>query len=357
MSCLQLDHLFERVANDVPHSFKCAADGKWHEADKYSKNQIAKWKKKKKFVNDGITPENIGLICKNHSQQRNAEHEIKCHGPCGAWKYKEYFSKTQRSESEPWCTACSTWATSNGGDETPNPAPGEVLQEYEMIAQTVTVQDHIPNIADDNSDDGTAEEHSHSGGSTLNHQSTFSDAIDDDLGDIDGSVVGAAVTMMRSMSLYEDDDGITGSSTMEREETDIADGISIATFTSHSKLEDESELLRSFRNAPPQPGFLGTGELSRLYCLSAFHRAQNSDSFSDSFSNSTEDITSEMSTDVAQDIATPKAARLAPVPPKKWFRPDNRRVFYAPRTYAARPADNTNTRGPIEDSDSDDDDF
>ncbi|OTA96687.1 hypothetical protein M434DRAFT_8635 [Hypoxylon sp. CO27-5] len=362
MSRSQLDRLSESRANSLPHAFKCVMDGQWHGHDMFSNNQIAKWMKNKKSSNDGVTAENIGLVCKKHSQQPSGEREIKCHGPCGAWKHKEHFSKNQRNQSDAWCITCSGWAINFGGDETPNAAPGEELQAYEMVAQTTTIQDQITSITGSQTAYGTAQEQS--GGSTSDHQSTHDDVVDVDVG-----MVGAAMTMMQYTSFY-DDDGTVGPSSMMLDDKDFADNVSVSSLTSHNKLKDELELLGSSRTAP-------TASLARLYTNSPFSLDEDSGDYSDVTDDATTNFTTE--TNETMDIAatlgitgtenntaeftTPKAPgtkvvrRLAPIPAKKWFKPDSRKVFYAPQTYATRPADNTNLRGPIEDSDDDDDDF
>ncbi|KAI1418106.1 hypothetical protein F5Y13DRAFT_35210 [Hypoxylon sp. FL1857] len=394
MSRPQLGHLPDRHFNAIPQTFKCLVDGQWHGPDHFSKSQLAKWAKKKKFANDGVTPENIGLICKNHSQQPIAEREIKCHGPCGAWKHKEHFSKNQRNEAGAWCTTCSVWANNFDGDETPHAAPGEQLQPHEVVAQTTTVQDHVPGITDRYVPNGTAQELL--GGSVLGQQSTYGDTGDDDFADVEGSVIGTAVAMMRSTPFFDENDG---------EEEDISDDISVATLTSHSKLKDELEFLRGSHASSAQPDSRGRTmtmeSSSRLYSDNAFSIDKDMDGYTDDYSDAGTDTTTDFSYDITEEIAesnaegisedmsedasegasegiserntedvtaditTPKASeaevvrpvRIASVPSKKWFKGDTRKVFYAPQNYAERPADNTNIRGPIEDSDDDDVDF
>ncbi|KAI0142373.1 hypothetical protein F4776DRAFT_676286 [Hypoxylon sp. NC0597] len=378
MSRPQLDHLPERRVNALPHAFKCAMDGEWHGPDMFSKNQISKWMKKKKFANDGVTPENIGLVCKKHSQQPIVEREIKCHGPCGAWKHKEHFSKNQRNQPDAWCTICSSWASNFGGDEIPNAAPGEALQAHEILAQTTTIQGQIPSITDTQAAYGTIYEQSR--GSTLGYQNTYRDAGDDNVGNVNVNMVGAAMTMMRYTPFYDDNDGIVAPSSMMFDDEDFADDVSVASLTSHSKLKDEMELLRGSGMAS-RPVFRGRTmsitSHTRLYTNSPFrlHRdsGDDSDVTDDTTTNFTMETTETADITEAEDntetenstanITTPKAPetkvvrRLAPIPAKKWFKPDSRKVFYAPQTYAARPADNTNIRGPIEDSDDEDVDF
>ncbi|KAI1136595.1 hypothetical protein F5Y05DRAFT_414854 [Hypoxylon sp. FL0543] len=335
-------HLPGQRATFIPNSFKCAIDGKWHEADQFSKNQIGRWTKKK-FVDDDTTPENVGLICKTHAQKPHAEQEIRCHGPCGAYKHREQFSKAQRNEDEAWCTACVTWSINFAGDEAPNAAPGEVLQAHDMVAQTITIQDRIPIVADHDSVHGSVEELF--GGSSLD---------DDDLGDLDGSVVEAAVTMMRSDPSEHEEVGHMDSSTWEGAVMDVADDISVATLTSH------------MASTPPS-NFLGCDMLSRLYSYDAFTLDIPSGS-SDSSSNHSDDTAvgdAEIAEDAIEDATTPEAAepeatqpkvvRLAPIPSKKWFKPDTRKLFYAPQTYAPQPAENGKLRSP-EDEESDDED-
>ncbi|KAI0181333.1 hypothetical protein GGR52DRAFT_29328 [Hypoxylon sp. FL1284] len=133
-------------ASALPTAFKCAADGQWHEPDQFSERQLGKWFQKKQSINDGVTPENMGLLCKIHARDLPLLQEIKCHGPCSAWKYKEQFSKTQRKEPEPWCKICTAWTTQFDGGEIPLPPPSSKLSPDEIFAQEAMLQEGMPEV-------------------------------------------------------------------------------------------------------------------------------------------------------------------------------------------------------------------
>ncbi|KAI2642099.1 hypothetical protein GGS21DRAFT_486955 [Xylaria nigripes] len=101
----------------LPAKFQCRICGENKAASAYSMNQIQKWYNKKK--NDRfnkITPENIGLICKDHASR---EQELRCHGPCDRVKAMDSFSKAQRNNPDPWCIACTEWRIKFDGLEVP----------------------------------------------------------------------------------------------------------------------------------------------------------------------------------------------------------------------------------------------
>ncbi|KAI0445582.1 hypothetical protein F4803DRAFT_138516 [Xylaria telfairii] len=107
----------------LPRTFKCRICGQHKTPAAYSKNQLQKWyNKKRNDRGNTITPENIGLSCKEHL---NDEREIRCHGPCDRIKVVGHFSKAQRNNLEPWCINCTEWRLSFDGTEVPDYVPNE----------------------------------------------------------------------------------------------------------------------------------------------------------------------------------------------------------------------------------------
>ncbi|KAI5862376.1 hypothetical protein GGS23DRAFT_610560 [Durotheca rogersii] len=141
--------------NSVPTSFKCAVGGEWAPSDNFSKSQLSKWTKKKKSPNDGVTPENIGLICKDHPQGPTPEREIKCNGPCGTWKQQKYFSKIQRNSTAAWCSICTAWKDQFGGSEIPATVPGVQMSFDEIVTQTTSRGKTTGDDSQANEDDPT----------------------------------------------------------------------------------------------------------------------------------------------------------------------------------------------------------
>ncbi|KAI8960523.1 hypothetical protein F5Y11DRAFT_367404 [Daldinia sp. FL1419] len=128
--------------NDSLQTFKCAIGGEWLAADGFSRAQMTKWEKIRNNVD--VTPENAGLVCKDHAQQTEAPQEVKCNGPCGLWKHKNHFSKRQRNDPNARCISCTSWAISFAGNEIPPAPPNSRVPETEMTAGTTGVQAYAP---------------------------------------------------------------------------------------------------------------------------------------------------------------------------------------------------------------------
>ncbi|TGJ85374.1 hypothetical protein E0Z10_g3392 [Xylaria hypoxylon] len=96
----------------------------------YSQTQLQKWyNKKRNDRRNEITPDNIGLTCKDHlSDQR----EIRCHGPCDRLKVVAHFSKRQRNDPEPWCIDCTEWRLNFEANEVPTEMPNGRLAPHEF---------------------------------------------------------------------------------------------------------------------------------------------------------------------------------------------------------------------------------
>ncbi|KAI1428823.1 Stc1 domain-containing protein [Xylaria sp. FL1777] len=123
----------------LPRSFTCRVCGKDKPSAAYSKTQIQKWfNKKRNDRYNAITPQNVGLTCKDHSSDQR---EIRCHGPCDRIKVVDHFSKKQRNEPEPWCIDCTEWRLNFNGNELPTAPPNEPLAHHEY--------DGIPDDDDD----------------------------------------------------------------------------------------------------------------------------------------------------------------------------------------------------------------
>ncbi|KAI0472453.1 hypothetical protein F4859DRAFT_515298 [Xylaria cf. heliscus] len=109
----------------LPRTFRCRICGQNKAPAAYSKNQLQKWyNKKRNDHRNQITPESIGLSCKDHN---NDEREIRCHGPCDRVKVVGQFSKAQRNNPEPWCINCTEWRLSFDGREIPDYVPNGSL--------------------------------------------------------------------------------------------------------------------------------------------------------------------------------------------------------------------------------------
>ncbi|KAI1093755.1 hypothetical protein F5B19DRAFT_500727 [Rostrohypoxylon terebratum] len=128
----------------VPSAFKCAVDGQWLSSDHFSQTQIAKWHQKKRQLQDGVTPNTVGLICKHHIEQSQGMQnrlEIHCTGPCDTWKPRHRFSKNQRNIENPRCMECTIWSMNMGANETPIDPPRASLRGQENIDDVSSIQD------------------------------------------------------------------------------------------------------------------------------------------------------------------------------------------------------------------------
>ncbi|KAI1486790.1 hypothetical protein F5X96DRAFT_653476 [Biscogniauxia mediterranea] len=116
----------------LPRSFKCASCNKWKPSSEFSLSQRAQWERMKRHMGDGVTPESIGLTCKEHLV---SEAEIRCSGPCGKYRARSHFSKAQRNKPHPWCKACTDWKVRWPGHEAPDVAPDEEVPANELTGQ------------------------------------------------------------------------------------------------------------------------------------------------------------------------------------------------------------------------------
>ncbi|KAI0426300.1 hypothetical protein F5Y09DRAFT_319228 [Xylaria sp. FL1042] len=132
----------------LPRSFTCRVCGKDRKPEAFSKTQIQKWfSKKRNDLYNTITPQNVGLTCKDHILD---EREIRCHGPCDLIKIVDRFSKNQRNKPEPWCIECTEWRLGFNGDELPTAPPNDRLACFEYDG----VDDDDDDDDDDDVDDG-----------------------------------------------------------------------------------------------------------------------------------------------------------------------------------------------------------
>ncbi|KAI0542134.1 hypothetical protein GGR58DRAFT_527207 [Xylaria digitata] len=114
----------------LPASFRCRVCGKGKPPAAYSKTQLQKWyNKKRNDRRNEITPNNIGLTCKDHL---NDQREIRCHGPCDRLHVVDHFSKRQRNDPEPWCIDCTEWRLNFDGDQVPTETPNDRLARHEF---------------------------------------------------------------------------------------------------------------------------------------------------------------------------------------------------------------------------------
>ncbi|KAL7623877.1 hypothetical protein AAE478_005433 [Parahypoxylon ruwenzoriense] len=367
-----------RRGTALPTRFKCIVGGEWADVRKFSQNQLAKWRKMKRGDgHDDITPENVGLICKTHSQ-RPTEREAECHGPCGAWKRLEHFSKSQRNSPDAWCSACTAWRTQFNGDEAPIPAPNTQMGPGEVIGQTSAVQGQGPSAAPGGLLSGPGE-----GASTHARTQIQGPSIrDDDLDSIGGSVLGGIAGLVINKERFNMNGRDTGI-----DNGGILDDSSVATFTGHGRLKEEVALLRNSaayedtvcssgyypynsgdcdetatlksgsRAANNTPSLLSNPD---LYSYNAFYPSELRGSRGDTGDEKTiktADKTSAMDSPGGTGAVANSAANVTRKAEMKvcrkggFVRGDNRRVFYAPHQPATRPADHLKTREEDESTD------
>ncbi|KAK6955807.1 hypothetical protein Daesc_003451 [Daldinia eschscholtzii] len=174
--------------DNSPQKFMCAAGGEWLAADKFSRNQMSKWQRIR--GDDGVTPQNAGLICKEHTKQTAAPQEIKCSGPCGLWKHKDHFSKVQRNDPDAQCISCTLWACNYTGDEDPPAPPNSHMPAHEIMAQATDVQDEAPDFAAPGAALGTRP-----GQALPAYHDAHNNGVE--VGEIDESVLRSITSMMR----------------------------------------------------------------------------------------------------------------------------------------------------------------
>ncbi|KAI1659245.1 hypothetical protein F4813DRAFT_387953 [Daldinia decipiens] len=292
--------------NGTPQTFMCAVGGEWLALDKFSRNQISKWQKIK--GRDGVTPENAGLICKEHVQLTLAPREIKCNGPCGLWKHRDHFSKTQRNDPN-------AWVCNFNGEEAPYGPPNSQLLPHEILAQATGVQTEAPTITSPGSAVGNRPS-----GVLSDYQQAHINGVE--VGEVDSTVVHSAMTMKRDTDSSTDSNSPPASPDHRGPATPAAPN------------------MNSTDNGKPQSVAGSTAPADelpfQLYGYSPF--APGADE------NATKGDSAE-------------GSKLPPTVPnkqpgKKWVKVDTRKVFFAPPAYATRPTDPSNFR--IEsDSDSD----
>lgn len=303
--------------NGTPQTFMCAVGGEWLALDKFSRNQISKWQKIK--GRDGVTPENAGLICKEHTQQVAAPREIKCNGPCGLWKHRDHFSKTQRNDPDAKCIPCTLWVCNFNGEEAPHGPPNSQLLPHEILAQATGVQNEAPTIASPGSAVGNRPS-----GVLSDYQQAHINGVE--VGEVDDMVVRSVLTMLRGADSTNppaspDHRGPATPAASDVNPTDNGKPQSVAGSTAPA---DEHT---------PQ-----------LYGYSPF---------APSASKSVEKATTRDSAEGSELPPMVPDKQLGKKPGKKWFKGDTRKVFFAPPAYATRPTDTANLRVVESDSDSD----
>ncbi|KAI1210455.1 uncharacterized protein F4807DRAFT_467190 [Annulohypoxylon truncatum] len=326
----------------IPSAFKCAVDGKWLTADHFSQRQISKWQQQKKKLKDGVTPNTVGLICKEHVEQNQRQmenREIHCNGPCGAWKPKDKFSKNQRNIDNPWCMSCTFWATNVGRQEAPSAHPGVDGHSQETLHQPSPVQD---GVADDRA--SRTEAHGTVTGTTavrsaVAHTTTYQSSriTSDQQQNID-------TDFENFMSIIQD------ARTSKTRSTTLGDqgppqDTSVGNFVGHTSLKGELVMMRG-----PASGLASTPSDLQGNTISVEGgkpQLYNHDPF----------VPGGRPAENSTTAATPepfKAPTVFDRPEKeakgKWARPDTRKVFYAERVYKA-PQEDFNTHDPDWESD------
>ncbi|KAI6092682.1 Stc1 domain-containing protein [Hypoxylon rubiginosum] len=344
-------------ANALPAAFKCASDGKWLQPDNFSQKQLAKWFQRKTSPNDGVTPANIGLVCKQHSGQP-LNQEIKCHGPCGAWKYREHFSKNQRNDPEPWCTICTSWTYQFGGTEVPLPPPSSKMTPDEVIAQTTMIQSQLPDMP--------IEASARDSGAAVSTMLKYGSRIKD--GGKKGSMLEAANSLMTgtptnslmtgTSSLV---DGTTNTRSTEQGDSDnkgVIAGLSSLSLMGQDAMGGQTTLVQqsaartthsSHSDSQGGAGSVATPTQSTLgpQGKKTVNTRDQSLPGDNSSVTTTEDQTTREG--IRADVK-PKVFVQAST---KWVKGDKRKVFYVPPAYAAHPED----QAAIDNADESEDEF
>ncbi|KAI0192228.1 Stc1 domain-containing protein [Xylaria flabelliformis] len=162
----------------LPPTFRCRVCGKNKAPAAYSKSQLQKWyNKKRNDRGNKVTPDNVGLSCQDHN---NEEREIRCHGPCDLIKVVGQFSKNQRNDPEPWCTACTEWRLGYDGTEPPNDVPNGPLvrsgDDGVSNGAELALETSAMSSDEDDDDDDFGEVNPYSGSKTL--VSSFIDRLE-----------------------------------------------------------------------------------------------------------------------------------------------------------------------------------
>ncbi|KAF3070567.1 hypothetical protein GL218_00391 [Daldinia childiae] len=302
--------------NGTPQMFMCAVGGEWLAPDKFSRNQISKWQKIK--GRDGVTPENAGLICKEHTKQTAVPQEIKCNGPCGLWKHRDHFSKNQRNDPNAQCIPCTLWVCNFNGEEAPYGPPNSQLLPHQVLAQATGIQNEAPTIASPGPAVGNRPSGVHS-----DYQQARINGIE--AGQVDDTMIQSLNPMWR---------GADSTNLPVSPESDHRGPATPTASVVNSTNNGKAQSVTGSTAPADEPTF-------RLYNYSPFAPG------------------SSKSVEKATDGGSAEGSKLPPKipdnqPGKKWFKGDTRKVFFAPPAYATRPTEPSNFRI-VESDDSDSD--
>ncbi|KAI1460886.1 Stc1 domain-containing protein [Annulohypoxylon moriforme] len=325
-----------------PSAFKCAVDGKWLTPDHFSKNQIAKWHQQKHKLNDGVTPNTIGLVCKEHTEQNqnHMEREIHCNGPCGAWKPREQFSKNQRNIPNPRCISCTFWAINVGAKEAPSAPPRAGTYKQATHDRLGLVEDGVIDDRASHTETNFTVNGTTAVRSIVAHTTTYqsSRVTSDQQQENDAD-------HESSMSIVRDVHTSKLRSTMLGDKV-LPDGTPITNFDGHTSLKGELVMMRGpapgLTSSPPNlQGNIISAEEGKPY----LYNRESFEPRGPSAENSTAGTTR------APFKASTVFDRPDKGPKGKWAKPDSRKVFYAAPVYEEAPQEELNTHDPDWDSD------
>ncbi|KAI1766562.1 hypothetical protein GGR53DRAFT_200905 [Hypoxylon sp. FL1150] len=315
-------------ANALPRAFKCAADGQWLQPDKFSQKQLNKWHQQKKSANDGVTPENIGLFCKQHNGQP-ANQEIKCHGPCSAWKYREHFSKNQRNNPEPWCIVCTSWTSQFGGTEIPLPPPNSKLSHDELIAQTTMVQCRLPDMP--------VEASARDSGAAVSTSLKYGPRTTG--GGKAGSMLEAASSMITRTSTYGDGTTETKSTKQgDKGDNGVIDGLSSLSLTEQA---GQTTLVQQSAARTTHASQSDSLAMATPTQSAVEPHGKSVDTKNQSLPGDDLSVTTTEDQPVREESRAYARPSAFVQPSTKWVKGDKRKVFYVPPAYATYPEDQT----------------
>ncbi|KAI2468262.1 hypothetical protein F4781DRAFT_443646 [Annulohypoxylon bovei var. microspora] len=331
----------------IPSAFRCSADGEWLTPDHFSQRQIVKWLKQKD-INDSLTPETIGLLCKEHNEQHQNQmgnRELHCNGPCGAWKPRDHFSKNQRNIDNPWCSSCTFWATTVGAKEIPGPPPGAEIRSQETITHASSVRHRVPDDQVSRTEINDTVTRTTTTRSIVTHTTTdqSSRVISDqqhsnnDM-NVNHSLPGISMSIIRDAPIPEGPRAM-----FVHKQT--SDGISAENFTDHSTLKEDLVRGSASRHTFTDPPNLRGGTTS---VESGEPHLYNRNPFAPSAHPAEKSVTG-TSSEESKAPAVP--GRPVEASRGKWAKVDSRKIFYAKTDYAAQPAVPEDTRDPDWDSD------
>ncbi|KAK1772552.1 Stc1 domain-containing protein [Phialemonium atrogriseum] len=107
--------------SNLPAKIRCDLGGEWKDPSQYSKKQLQIYMTSVR-TRKNVTPAKSGIICRVHKGEPGTQ-ELRCQGPCNAWKPLLHFSKNSRTTGRNWCTACISWSEANVPGCTPYVAP------------------------------------------------------------------------------------------------------------------------------------------------------------------------------------------------------------------------------------------